>query len=108
MRLGGQNEGNKVALTKGASSRLGRGAVGNNSKPGCVSVRTLLTELFSPEVLRKRRPRRGQKTETNLAFPGLELLPVQLRAGGGSAGPGGARGHGCRACSRPPYQYKTA
>ena len=33
-----------MALTKGASSRLGRGAVGNNSKPGCVSVRTLLTQ----------------------------------------------------------------
>ena len=44
VRFGGQNEGNKVALTKGASSRLGRGAVGNNSKPGCVSVRTLLTQ----------------------------------------------------------------
>ena len=54
MRLGGQNEGNKVALTKGASSRLGRGAVGNNSKPGCVSVRTLLTELFSPESCASR------------------------------------------------------
>ena len=60
VRFGGQNEGNKVALTKGASSRLGRGAVGNNSKPGCVSVRTLpTTQDLAPYVYR-----RGQKTET--------------------------------------------
>ena len=36
-RLDFINEGEKNSLTKGASSRLGRGAVGNNSKPGCVT-----------------------------------------------------------------------
>ena len=58
VRFGGQNEGNKVALTKGASSRLGRGAVGNNSKPGCVSVRTLFTQELA-QAQAAPRPENG-------------------------------------------------